>query len=233
MKIIFQYIAVLTICTTGLSCKKDNYSAPSSTLSGRITYKGEAIGVENYQVPFQIYQFGFGKVGAINGTVSQDGSYSALLFDGTYKLIFPNGQGPFKWKQLSSGAPDSTVITMSGNQTLDLEVTPYWMIRTPVLTGGSGKVTATLKAEKIITDVANAKDIEYIRLFINNTQFVSGGNNIANANINGSAITDLNNISLNVTVPNIAPQTYVFARIGLKIAGVEDLIFSPLQKITF
>jgi hypothetical protein len=26
-------------------------------------------------------------------------------------------------------------------------------------------------------------------------------------------------------------QNYVFARIGVKIAGVEDLIFSPVQKV--
>ena len=233
MKKIFQYITVVAFCAAGLSCKKDNYKAPSSTLSGRIVYKGEAIGVEYDQVPFQLYQFGFGKVGPINGVFAQDGSYSALLFDGTYKLIIPNGQGPFKWKQLASGAPDSTAITMAGSQALDLEVTPYYMIRTPNVTGGGGKVSATFKAEKIITDVANAKDIERVTLYINNTQFVSGGNNIASTTIAGSAIADPNNISFNVTVPNIAPQTFVYARIGLKIAGVEDLIFSPATKITF
>ncbi len=233
MKIQFQYIAMLVVCAGGMACKKDNYKEPSATLSGKVVYKGEAIGVENYQVPFQIYQYGFGKVGSIDGTVSQDGSYSALLFNGTYKLIIPNGQGPFKWKQLSSGAPDSTTIVMNGNQTLDLEVTPYYMIRTPAITGGAGKVSATFKAEKIITDAANAKDIERVSLYINKTDFVSGGNNIAVTDMSGSAITDPNNISLNITVPGIAPQTYVYARIGLKIVGVEDLIFSPVIKVTF
>jgi hypothetical protein len=39
---------------------------------------------------------------------------------------------------------------------------------------------------------------------------------------------------LSVTVPAIIPtQTFVYARIGLKIAGLEDMIFSPLQKVTF
>lgn len=32
-------------------------------------------------------------------------------------------------------------------------------------------------------------------------------------------------------VPVIAPQAYLFARIGLKIAGTADLIFSPVQKV--
>ena len=232
MKKIFQYITILAICGAGLSCKKDNYKEPSSTLSGHIVYKGEAIGVENYQVPYQLYQFGFGKVGSIDGSFAQDGSYSALLFDGNYKLIIPNGQGPFRWKQLGTGAPDSTAITVSGSQTLDLEVTPYYMIRTPQITGGSGKVNAVFKAEKIITD-GNAKNIERVTLYINQTQFVSGANNIASTTLSGGSITDPNNIALSVSVPSIGTQAYVFARIGLKIAGVEDLIFSPVQKITY
>jgi len=233
MKIAFQYIAILALSSASISCKKDNYKEPSSTLSGRIVYKGEAIGVENYRVPYQLYQFGFGKVGAIDGTFSQEGNYSSLLFDGDYKLIIPNGQGPFRWKQLASGAPDSIAVTLRGSQALDLEVTPYYMIRTPQVTGGSGKVTAVFKAEKIITDPALAKNIERVNLFINRTQFVSEENNIANAVISGGTIADPNNISINVTVPAIAPQTYVFARIGIKIAGLEDMIFSPVQKVNF
>jgi hypothetical protein len=232
MKIKFSGVILVAVGTILFSCKKDNYKEPSSTLSGRIVYKGEAINVENYQVPYQLYQFGFGKVGSIDGSFTQDGTYSAVLFNGNYKLIVPNGQGPFKWKQLASGAPDSVAVTINGNQTLDLEVTPYYMIRTPAVTGGAGKVSATFKAEKIITD-ASAKNIERVTLYINKTQFVSGANNIGTANLSGAAIADPNNISLSVSVPNISPQAYVYARIGLKIEGVEDLIFSPVQKITY
>ena len=232
MKNKFLYVLWMAVCIAAVSCKKDNRSAPSSLLTGKITYKGEAIGVENNQVPFELYQNGFGKVGPLGETFAQDGSYSALLFDGDYKLIVPNGQGPFRWKYLTSGAPDSMAITMKGNQTLDLEVTPYYMIRTPQITGGGGKVSATFKAEKIITD-ANAKNIERVTLYINKTQFVSGnGQNIASTTV--TAITDPNNITMSVSVPTFVPtQNYVFGRIGLKVAGVEDLIFSPVIKVTF
>ncbi len=235
MKIKPQYILLVLLCVGGLSCKKDNYSAPSTSLTGRLVYKGETFGVEQYQVPYELYQFGFGKVGAIGSSFGQDGTFSALLFDGDYKLIIPNGQGPFRWKYLASGAPDSVAITLRGSQALDLEVTPYYMIRTPQITAAAGKVSATFKAEKIITD-ANAKNIERVNLYINKTQFVSGNNdqNIANTSMAGAAITNPNSISMSVTVPNMSPtQNYVFARIGLKIAGVEDLIFSPVTKVQF
>lgn len=234
MKIRFYYTIFFAACLSFAACKKDNYAAPQSKLSGRLMYKGDSIGVEQSQVSYELYQYGFGKVGGINSTFGQDGTYSALLFDGAYKLTIPNGQGPFKWKQTTAGTPDSLPITLKGSQTLDLEVIPYYMIRNPRITAASGKVTGTFKIEKVVTD-ATAKNIENVRLYINKTQFVSGGDyNIAQASLDGAAIMDLSNVSLSVTIPGISPtQNYVFARIGLKIAGVEDLIFSPVQKLSF
>ena len=233
MKIKLHHIVLLFCGISLLSCKKDNYDAPSSTLSGKLVYKGEGFGLEKDQVPFELYQYGFGKVGPIGASFTQEGTYSALLFDGEYKLIIPNGQGPFLWKKTTAGKPDSVVVNLKGSQVLDLEVTPYYMIRSTQITASGGKVNASFNVEKIITD-ADAKDIENVTLYINKTQFVSGANNIANAGIAGAAITDPNSISLSVTVPSIAPaQNYVFARVGLKIAGVEDRIFSPLVKVQF
>ncbi len=231
MKIKLHYIILLACSATMFSCKKDNYDAPSSTLSGKLVYNGEGFGLEKDQVPFQLFQFGFGKVGPIGASFTQEGTYSAALFDGQYKLIIPNGQGPFMWKRTAAGAPDSIGINLKGSQVLDLEVTPYYMIKAAQITASGGSVNATFKAEKIITG-ADAKDIDNITLYINKTQFVSGGNNIATAGIGGAAITDPNNIALTVAIPAISPaQNYVFARVGLKIAGVEDRIFSPLVKI--
>lgn len=234
MKVRIQHILFIMVCATLLSCKKDNYKAPSSTLNGKLVYNGEAIGVERNQVPFQLYQYGFGKVGPIEQTFAQDGSYSALLFDGDYKLIIPNGQGPFMWKQLASGAPDSLSISLHGSQTQDIEVTPYYMIRNAQFTAAGGAVMATFKVEKIITDSVNAKDIEKVELYINKTQFVSrgGDDNIASTDMDGAAITDPNNVTLSVTVPSmVIAQNYVFARVGVKIAGVEDRLYSQVQKV--
>jgi hypothetical protein len=230
----FQYIFLFVFAASLFACKKDNYDAPGSTLSGKLTYKGESFGVERNQVPYELYQYGFGKVGPIGQSFSQDGTYSSLLFDGDYKLIVPNGQGPFMWKKTASGAPDSMAVTVRGSQTLDLEVTPYYMIRTPQIAAAAGRANATFKLEKIITDAVNGKGIDEVTLYVNKTQFVSGGDNAAAASVAGAAITDLNNISLSVAIPTFTPtQNYVFARIGLKIAGIEDRIFSPLVKLTY
>lgn len=232
MKISFKYIGVIALIASVAACKKDNYAEPTAILSGKVVYQGEAIQLERNQVPLQIYQYGFGKVGPIGQTFAQDGSYSQVLFNGNYKIIVPNGQGPFLWKQTTAGDPDTVNVSLTGSKALDLEVTPYYMIRNPQIAGASGVVTASFSAEKIITG-ANAKGIERVSLYINKDQYVSGGDNIAKKDSSGAAVTDGVSITLSVTVPGMTPtQSYVYARIGLKIAGLEDLIYSPLQKIS-
>lgn len=174
MKIRFYYTIFFAVCTSFAACKKDNYAAPQSKLSGRLMYKGDSIGAEQSQVSYELYQYCFGEVGGINSTFGQDGTYSALLFDGAYKLTIPNGQGPFKWNQATPETPDSLSITLKGSQTPDLKVMPYYMIRNPKLTAAAGMVTDSFKIKKVVTD-ATAKDIEKVRLYLNKTQFVSGG----------------------------------------------------------
>lgn len=234
MKIKIHQSIFLMVLLAVISCKKDNYDAPSSTLSGRLVYNGEPVEVETNQVPFQLFQPGFGKVGPIGASFAQDGTYSALLFDGNYKFTIPGGQGPFLWKTTAGGAPDSIAVTLNGDQTLDIEVTPYYMVRNAQASAAGGVVTLTCGVEQIITG-ANARGIERVVLYINKTQFVSGGdNNIANSEVAGGTIVNPNSISLSVNIPTIVPtQNYVFARIGVKIEGVEDMIFSPVQKVEF
>jgi hypothetical protein len=227
------YLFGVLALASAVGCKKDNYPAPGSMLTGHLLYKTDTIQVERNQVPFQIYQYGFGKVGPIGSTFSQDGTLSEVLFDGSYKIIVPNGQGPFMWKQTAAGDPDTVNVTVKGNTSVDLQITPYYMIRNANITISGGTASATCKLEQIITD-ANAKSVERVSLYINKDQFVSGGDNIARKDLPAASITDMNNISLSVAVPSITPaQNYVYARIGLKIAGLEDMIFSPLQKISF
>ncbi len=217
------------------SCEKDNYDAPSSMLAGKLVYQGATVNVEHGQVGFELWQSGFGKMGAIGVPIAQDGSFSSLLFDGDYKLVFTPNQGPFYWKRNATGNVDTIVVNMKGAKTMDIEVTPYYMIRDAKLALSGKTVNASCKIEKIITN-ANAKDIERVSLYINKTMFVSGHGtqHIVKTDKNVANIPNLNNVTLTANIPDIVPtQNYVFARIGLKIAGVEDMIFSPLEKLSY
>ena len=253
MKHCFKYLFILLVVISFASCKKDNYAKPGSFLTGALTYKGDTIYVERSQVSYQLYQLGFGQIGPLGASsasdqnaspsvltyFSQNGSYSQVLFNGNYKLIIPNGQGPFMWKQDANGNPDSLSITMNGDQKVDLEVTPFYMVRNPqfAFSASDSMITASFKAEKIITDPTMAKDIERVSLYINKTQFVSGGDNIAFMDMSGGSITDPDNISLSVAVPFddkvlATSQDYIFARVGIKMVNIEDMIFSSVVKIS-
>ncbi len=233
MKIKFHFILIMALSVLFVSCGKDNFTAPKSVLSGQITYKGEPVGVEFGQVRMQLWQPGFGKLAPIDAQVAQDGSYSAMLFDGNYKAVFAQNRGPFRTIAKDAIAKDTLFINLNGSQTLNVEVLPYYMIRNPKFNGGEGKVSVSLALEKVITDV-NAKDIERISLFVNKTELVSRANNVSVADMAGADVKNLANVSLVTTVPALSPkQNYVYARVGVKIKNVEDMVFSPVQKIQY
>ncbi len=228
-----KYLFLLLMGGLITACKLDNYDPPASELNGRIVYKGEPIGVEYNNVTFELWEPGWGKKGPINVNVDQDGSYSAKLFDGDYKLIIPSYQGPFKSIRNAETQSDTIRIPLRGSRTMDLEVLPYYMIRNATFTGGEKKVSAQFSIEKIITD-ASAKNIEEVALYISKTAFVDVRTNIASQVIKGADLKTMNGIQMQVTVPTITPaQNFVFARVKLKISGVEDPIFSAIQKVTY
>lgn len=223
LKFIFTLLVATAIFA---SCDWDNYDEPESFLKGTIVYNGEPINVSYNDVNFQLWEPGWELSYPINVVIDQDGTYSALLFNGSYKLVFPDGQGPFR----TVGA-DTLDVNLNGDQNMDIEVEPYYMIRNAQFSAAGGNVTATFQAEKIITD-ADARDIERVNLYVNKSQFVDFRTNIASTEIGGGDIADLNSISMSVAVPEITPtQNYVYARVGLKVAGREDMIFSSVQRI--
>jgi hypothetical protein len=227
-----KLIIILGVISSILaSCGYDNYDEPTSLLEGRLVYNGEAINVSYNDVTFQLWEPGWQTKAQINVSVDQDGSYSAMLFDATYKLIIPSNQGPFRSKTNAETGSDTILVKLNGSKVMDIEVEPYYMIRTPQFAVAGREVTGTFNVEKIITGT-NAKNIERVNLYVNKTQFVDFRSNVASAELAGSAVVAGTTVTLKATVPAITPtQNYVFARIGLKISGVEDMIFSPVVKV--
>lgn len=236
---------LLVLFTVGLAaCELDNFEPPKSAFEGRLVYKGEPLLVQSanvdagnnsdFPVFIELWQKAFNNRSSIRIPIKQDGSFSSLLFDGDYKLIVPNGQGPFLWKRTAANSPDSLDIAIRGSQKLDIEVVPYYMVRSPQFTVAGRKVSGGVKLEKIITDAINGKTVERVSLYVNKSQFVDAGNTIVTANLAGTAITDLNTVNLTTAdVPALIPsQNYVFVRIGLKVTGVEDMIYTPVQRVT-
>jgi hypothetical protein len=213
------------------SCEIDNYDEPDGLFTGQITYQGDPIMVGYNEVRFQLWQSGFGNEGPIDVHVDQDGSFSARMFNGNYRLNLLDGQGPFKANFVNEQVGDTILVDLNGDTNLNIEVTPYYMVRNPQFSISGNTVEASASLEQIITG-EDARNIDHVTLYLNSTKFVSNNNdeNIARGDAD---ISELSNLSMLVDIPENITQDYIFARIGIRISGVEDMIFSPIEKLTF
>jgi ABC-type lipoprotein release transport system permease subunit len=117
---------------------------------------------------------------------------------------------------------------------MDIEIMPYNMLLSSQFAMSGRKGTGSLKLEKVIIDAVNSKTVKRVSLYVNTTQFVDAGNNVAKVDLRGADIKDISSVSLVADVPTLVPsQGYVYARIGLKILGVPGMIYTPIQKLTF
>ncbi|MCE7053434.1 DUF3823 domain-containing protein [Algoriphagus sp. AGSA1] len=224
-------LGMMGIAASLISCSYDNYDEPNFQLDGRIVYQGEPIGVSYNDVYIELWESGWQRLGNIGVAVDQDGSYSSLLFKGDYKMIIPDNQGPFMKINNEQTGNDTIPVNLTGSQTIDIEVLPYYMIRNTDISGGGNKVSATFDLDQIITG-DDSRNIQEVSLYVSKTFFVDNRTSIATANRGGGDLEDLSAITLEVDVPERVPaQNYGYARIGVRIQGVEDMIFSEIAKV--
>lgn len=224
-------LGMMGIAASLASCSFDNYDEPSIQLDGRIVYQGEPIGVSYNDVYIELWESGWQRLGNIGVAVDQDGSYSSLLFKGDYKMIIPNNQGPFQKITNDQSGNDTIPVNLTGSRTMDIEVMPYYMIRNAIINGGNDQVSASFDLDQIITE-DGARAIQEVSLYVSKTAFVDNRTSIATANRGGGDLDSMSGISLEVNVPERVPaQDYAYARVGVRIEGVEDMIFSEIVKV--
>ena len=228
-----NYIVFAAVLCLASACALDNYDAPGQRLTGRLVFNETPINLGKGQVRIQLWESGWQLKKSIDVAVEPDGSFAALLYNGDYKMVIPRGLGPFVNSTNSETASDTILLTLRGSQSMDIEVTPYYLINAASFSSNGTTASSTFSVQKIIND-ANAKDIERVTLYLNKTQFVSNGSSLKEISVNGGDIVDLSNINLSVDLPSITPaQNYVYGRVGLKVTGIENMIFSPVQRIDF
>jgi transcription elongation factor Elf1 len=214
-------------------CAKDNITPPTSQLTGRITYQNQPLNVRGSgNVQLELWQRGEYFRNKIQVFVAQDGTYSADLFDGDYKLTRLRDNGP--WQNNT----DSISVTVKGNTVVDVPVQPYFTVGSTTFAKANNVVTASCK----VNQVSTARAIESVSLFINYTQFVDNSNVVGQtqaeqtantgATLSGAALANLgNNLNLSFIVPAAARGKVLYARVGVKTQGVGEMIYSPVQQI--
>jgi hypothetical protein len=205
------------------SCKKDNYAPPESQLTGRVLYQNEAVGVRGQGgVQLELWQRGEYFRNKIAVFVAQDGTYSATLFDGDYKLTRLRDNGP--WQNNT----DSVDVKVRGNTIVDVPVQPYYVVRNATF----AKSGSTITASGLVSEAAAGRSVESVTLFVNNTQFVDTNNSlVGNTTKSGDDVSNLSQpLTFSLTLPSTV-RNAVYARIGVKTQGVNELFYSPVQKI--
>lgn len=205
--------SLLLILSAG--CKKDNFEKPKSTLTGRVVYDKNALGLRSNGVQVELWQHGYALFSKIPVYVGQDGAFSAILFDGDYKLVLRQGNGP--WLDNA----DSIDVKVSGSTNVDITVRPYFIINNVSYVKSGTQLTATVSVQQI----NNNLPLEAVNLYIGKTNIVDQVNSIKSV----SATPDLSGaFTLQMTLP--ADAAY-FARIGVKTAGVAEQVYSNVLEV--
>ncbi len=224
MKIInYIYIGIAAIFILFTGCEKDNYEAPKSMVTGRVVYDGQPLGVRSNGVQLELWQHGFQLFNKIPVFINQDGTFSAEVFDGNYKLTLVRGNGPWADKV------DSIDVKVAGTTNLDVPVDPYFIVKNQSFNNNSSTVTATFTLQQINT----TKDLDHVRLYLGQTILVDNIINVVSVQKTSTEINDPNQaITLTVDIPaSLVSKGYVFARIGVKTAGVSEYLYGQVQKI--
>ena len=223
MRKIFFATVSLALFVLVAGCKKDNFDPPQSQLTGRVVFQGQAVGVRSNGVQLELWQPGFQLFTKIPVYVNQDGTFSAMLFDGDYKLTRLKGNGPW------ADNTDTIQVQVRGATTVDVPVDAYFIVKGETFQKSGSNITTTFSLQRGNT----SKNLEDVRLYLGRTTIIDQNNNDAIVTKAAGTITDPTQpINLSVALPtSLADKDYVFARVGVKTVGVAELAFSIPQKI--
>lgn len=206
------------------ACKKyDNYEEPKATLTGRIVYNGQPVPVRNGGPQLELWQDGFALRSLIPVYIAHDGTFSASLLNGTYKLT-RKGNSP--WLQQ---ATDTVVVQVNGQTKIDLSVTPYFTIKNTTITASNNTVTANFVVDKV---VATENNLQNVKLYLGQVLLTDEVRNELKVDANIATFVLGANSTITATVPTaLRNLPYIFARIGVKSSASSEYMYSQVQKI--
>lgn len=233
-KIIYTVCCALALCFT--ACEYDNYDAPGSHFSGRITYNGEPLGFGYNEVYIELWEQGDWQLKqAIRVNVDIDGSFSQVLFDGDYKMVIPASARPFVVEQ------DTVLLKIRGNRQMDIEVTPYYTIEDVKYTynAETDKLECTCAVRQVVTDPALAKSVNVMREYVGKTAYLYQGSHINwhTLNTQNNPGGSLDNVVFSGPAVNSsklpAAQNYIFGRVAVQVNGISAMLMTHPKKIFF
>lgn len=214
------YLAIASaLVATG--CEFDNFEEPKSQLTGKVIYQDNPIGLRSNGVQLELWEHGHELFTKIPVFLDQEGNFSAMLFDGNYKMVLLRGNGP--WVDNT----DSIDVVVKGATTVNMPVTPYFVIENPSFERSGQTINATCNIKHVNTTRA----LENVTLFLGYTNIVDHGTFAERTE--KTDVVDLSApVTISVGIPNtLQGRNYIYARIGVRTVGTSEMIYSPVQKI--
>lgn len=209
------------------SCGLDNMDEPESMLIGNVQYKGQNLNLQGTgeAIQLQLYQDNYQLHSPITVYVDQQGRFSAKLFNGTYKLVTKDGNGPWVNKR------DTTVVNLSGTAEVNLEVMPYFIVSDAKANLSGNSISVTFKLSKIVETATIDKGI----ISVGSTGLIDGQNAFHAKNIKADAIkVGTNTFTLDLTSEQLSAlksKPRMTVRIGVKASQADQAIYSPVMDL--
>jgi hypothetical protein len=231
-RILYTVISVFVLFLAG--CEYDNYDPPTSILSGNVHYNNVPVGVRSGGTQLELWQYDWDSRGIIARAkivvnIDQNGFYSSRLYDGDYKLVRLKG-GPW------ADQTDSIDVKVSGNTTVDVPVTPFYVITNPTFTLSGNEITSTCNITKV-----GMADITSLTLYVGVTNIVDANNNGKQfVTLRESDLTDLSSvktIKLTLDIDKLVKdhpawtRNHIYVRLGVLSNGSTERYYTPVQKI--
>lgn len=223
MKLIFKFIFPIAFLVIVCSCGLDNFDAPESTLYGRVIYNGNALNLRGTgeAIRLQLYQDGYQKKDAIEVFVGQDGKFSAKLFDGQYKLVTRDGNGPWVNKR------DTITFNLKGSTEQNVEVTPYFLISNEKISLSGNTLSTSFNIEQIVPTV----EMDKVILILSKTQFADDVNNVFRKDFTGIPVGPVTLDADFSDSKDAMNARALYGRIGVFTKDIGQAIYSPVVKL--
>ena len=210
------------------SCGYDNFDEPESMLAGNIQYNGQNLQLQGSagSIQLQAYQSGYELKSPITIYVNQDGRFSARLFNGHYKIVTKDNNGPWVNKR------DTVEVDVKGNTEVNIPVTPYFLLSDYNCSLSGNLLTVSFRIQQIV----NTATMAYGTICIGRTSIVDEQNNAFQIRLNASQLTvGANSFSFNLTDEQkkaISGAVKVTARVGLRTVDADKSIYTNMVTLS-
>lgn len=214
-------ILALPLLLSMQACELDSFDPPTTALEGRIVYQDDVLGVRQRAIKLALYQDGYELRQDIPVEIHQDGTFAAMLFDGVYKLT-QAGSGPWVADQ------DTITIDVRGATTVDMPVTPYFMIRNEAIKVEGSSVVATFDLEQVLS----SGQLDNVNLYLGSGLFVDRIDNLVKTTVAAAKVGSWTGVRLEIPLTAaLRERGYLYARVGVKTKGVANLLYTQVQRL--